>query len=115
MQLLACIDEVWNLQTQANQTSESLAWMFSTKADNLVRELITSYNAEANLANMTNVLQQSLVNALERGYNVSSIVNSLGSIESAAKSAKTAIDRLNSVESNNSTSHRGRSLTQIIN
>lgn len=88
-------NEVWNLQTQANTTADSLAWMFSTKADNLVDELITSYFAEANLANMTNALQQSLVNTLERGYDVSSIVNSLNSVASAANSAKAAIDRLN--------------------
>lgn len=92
-------NEVWNLQTQANNTANSLAWMFSSKADNLVNELTTSYYAEANLANMTNTLQQSLVNALERGYNVSSIVNSLASIENAANSAKRAIDNMNNASS----------------
>lgn len=94
-------NEVWNLQAQANTTANSLAWMLSTKADNLVNELNTSYYAEANLANMTNALQQSLVNTLERGYDVSSIVNSLNSVTSAANSAKAAIDSLNN--SNNTT------------
>lgn len=92
-------NEVWNLQAQANTTADSLAWMFSTKADNLVNELTTSYYAEYNLAYMTQALQNSLINTLERGYNVNNIVSSLNSIENAANSAKTAIDRLNSYRS----------------
>lgn len=92
-------NEVWNLQAQANTTADSLAWMFSTKADDLVNELTTSYYAESNLAYMTQALQNSLINTLERGYNVNSIVNSLNSIEGAADRAKTAIDRLNSYRS----------------
>ena len=91
--------EMWNLQANANNTANTLAWMFSTKADNLVNELATSYYAEANLANMTNALQDSLINALERGYNVSSIVNSLASVEFAARSAKAAVDALNNTPS----------------
>ncbi|MDE6435870.1 MAG: hypothetical protein K2L07_16825, partial [Lachnospiraceae bacterium] len=83
-------NEVWNLQAQANTTADSLAWMFSTSADNLVNELNTSYYAEANLANMTNALQQSLVNTLERGYDVSSIVNSLNAVTDAANKARVA-------------------------
>lgn len=83
-------NEVWNLQAQANTTADSLAWMFSTRADNLVNELNTSYFAEANLASMTNALQQSLVNTLERGYDVSSIVNSLNAVTDAANKAKAA-------------------------
>lgn len=87
-------NEIWNLQAQANVTANSLAWMFSARADNLVNELTTSYYAEVNLASMTNALQQSLINTLERGYDVSSIVNSLASVESAANIAKAAIDNL---------------------
>lgn len=92
-------NEVWNLQSQANNTASTLAWMFSTKADNLVNELSTSYFAEANLTNMTQALQQSLINTLERGYNVSSIVNSLASVENAANSAKRALDNLRNTPS----------------
>lgn len=88
-------NEMWNLQANANNTANTLAWMFSTKADNLVNELATSYYAEANLANMTNALQNSLINTLERGYNVSSIVNSLANVESAARNAKKALDDMN--------------------
>lgn len=88
-------NEMWNLQANANNTANTLAWMFSTKADNLVSELNSSYFAESNLNMMTQVLQNSLINTLERGYNVTSITNALGNIESAAKNAKDAVDALN--------------------
>nr|WP_304577234.1 phage tail tape measure protein [uncultured Acetatifactor sp.] len=93
--IMAVEAETWKLQAQANSTANTLAWMFSTKADNLVNELMTSYYSEANLASMTNTLQQSLISTLERGYNVSAIVNSLASVESAARSAKAALDAMN--------------------
>lgn len=99
--------EMWNLQANANSTANTLAWMFSTKADNLVNELSKSFYAEANLANMTNALQNSLINALERGYNVSSIVNSLASVESAARSAKAALDAMNNAASGGGGSNYG--------
>ena len=100
-------NEMWNLQANANNTANTLAWMFSTKADNLVNELAKSYYAEANLANMTNALQNSLINALERGYNVSSIVNSLASVESAARSAKEALDAMNNAASGGGSGYSG--------
>lgn len=99
--------EMWNLQANANSTANTLAWMFSTKADNLVNELSKSFYAEANLANMTNALQNSLINALERGYNVSSIVNSLAGVESAARSAKEALDAMNNAASGGGGSNYG--------
>lgn len=89
-------NEVWNLQAQANTTADSLAWMFSAKADTLVNELNTSYYAESNLASMTNALQQSLINTLERGYDVSSIVNSLNAVTDAANRAKEAANNIGS-------------------
>lgn len=98
--IMAVEAETWNLQANANATADTLAWMFSVRADNLVNELATSYYAESNLANMTNALQQSLINTLERGYNVSSIVNSLSSVENAARSAKSAIDAMNNTSRN---------------
>lgn len=81
---------VYNLQNQANVTAQSLAYMFSTRADNLVSQLIASYNSEANLANMTNALQNSLINTLERGYDISSITSALSSIASGANSVASA-------------------------
>lgn len=87
-------DEVWNLQKEANHTSEALAQMFSTRADRLVSELTSSYYSEANLQNMTWALHESLVNTLERGYDVSKVVSSLDIIKSSAESAGNAIKRL---------------------
>ena len=94
-------NEVWNLQAQADTTADSLAWMFSTRADNLVNELNTSYFAEANLAKMTNALQQSLINTLERGYDVSSIVNSLNAITDAANKARAATSSIGNLPTTN--------------
>lgn len=105
--IMAVEAETWNLQANANATADSLAWMFSTKADNLVNELMTSYYAETNLANMTNALQQSLISTLERGYNVSAIVNSLASVESAARSTKAALDAMNASAGGGGTSGYG--------
>ena len=99
--------EMWTLQANANSPANTLAWMFSTKADNLVNELSKSFYAEANLANMTNALQQSLISTLERGYNVSAIVNSLASVESAAKSAKAALDAMDNAASGGGGSNYG--------
>ena len=82
--------ETWNLQTQANSTADSLSWMFSTRADNLVNELAQSYYAEGNLNAMTNALHDSLVSTLESGYDISSITNALSSIADGAKAVASA-------------------------
>ena len=84
---------VYGLQTQANSTADSLAWMFSTRADNLVNELTSSYYSEANLNAMTGTLQNSLINTLERGYNINSITSALSSIASGADSVANAANR----------------------
>lgn len=84
-------NEMWNLQAQANYTANTLAWMFATRADNLINELAASYYSEANLNSMTNALHDSLVNTLERGYNVSGITSALNSITNAANAAANAI------------------------
>jgi len=83
-------NQVWDLQAQANTTADSLAWMFSTRADNLVNELANSYYSEANLNSMTHALQDSLINTLERGYNVSSITSALDSIADGARAVASA-------------------------
>lgn len=87
-------NNVLDLQNKANVTSESLATMFGTKADNLVNELVQSSYAEENLSNMTDILQQTLINTLERGYNVDSIISALKSIEVASNNAANAIGNL---------------------
>lgn len=81
---------VYGLQEQANVTAESMSYMFGTRADNLVNELVSSYYSEENLNAMTNILQNSLVNMLERGYNVNSVVSALSSIASGADSVAAA-------------------------
>lgn len=102
---------IYDLQNQANATASTLAYMFSTRADNLVGQLVASYNSEANLANMTNALQNSLINTLERGYDISSITSALSSIASgansvasAANNAASALSRMGAVQSTVSTS-----------
>lgn len=77
-------NEVYALQNQANVTADSLAWMFATRADNLVGQLTNSYTSEENLNAMTNALKDSFVNTLERGYDVSGITSSLSSIADSA-------------------------------
>lgn len=83
-------NEVWNLQAQADSTANSLSWMFSTRADALVNELVSSYYSEVNLNAMTNALQNSLINTLERGYDISGITSALSSIANAANNVASA-------------------------
>lgn len=85
--------EIYDMQYQANATADSLAWMFATRADNLVGELANSYYSEANLDAMTHALRDSLVNTLERGYDVSGITSGLGSIVNAANEVANAARR----------------------
>lgn len=98
--LMAVENEVWSLQAQANNTANSLAWMFSTRADTLVNELTSSYYAESNLNAMTNALQDSLVNTLERGYNISGITSALNGIANAANGVASAANNAASALAN---------------
>lgn len=91
--ILGVQEYVYGLQTQANSTADSLAWMFSTRADNLVNELTSSYYSEENLNAMTNTLQNSLINTLERGYNINGITSALSSIASGADSVASAANK----------------------
>lgn len=81
------VGSVYNLQSQANSTSVSLTNMYNTSSANLQAELLNSYYSVANLNAVTQVLNDSLINTLSRGYDVSSIVNSLNSVGDAASSA----------------------------
>ena len=83
--------EVYALQAKADTASVAISNMFGQRADNLVNELVNSYNAEWNLNNATNTLQNSLINTLERGYNISSITDSLNSIAEAASGAANSL------------------------
>ena len=76
--------QVYELQNQANATAEGLAYMFSTRADNLVDELVRSYTSEANLDAMTNALHDSLSNTIDGNYSGASAASALNSIADAA-------------------------------
>lgn len=98
--------EVYNLQAQANETANTIAWMFSTRADTLVSELASSYYSEQNLNYMTQALRDSLVRTLEGGYNISSITSALDSIAGhlngvalAANNAASAISSVGAAQS----------------
>ena len=100
-------NEVYTLQSQANVTADSLSYMFSARADNLVNELVTSYQSEENLNNMTKALNDSLVKTLESGYNISSLTNAIGSIidgvngiASAARNATQALSEMGAARQN---------------
>ncbi len=78
--IMAVETQIYQLQTDADITALSLANMFGVTADNLVNQLTSSYFAEVNLLNMTNALQNSLINTLQGEYDVSSVVNSIKKI-----------------------------------
>lgn len=104
-QLMGVENEVYMLQNQANVTADSLAWMFATRADNLVGQLTASYYSEQNLNAMTQALRDSLINTLERGYNISSITSAFDQIaNSASKAASAARDAASAIHSMNSQS-----------
>ena len=105
--LMGVENEVYNLQSQANVTAESLSYMFASRADGLVNELANSYYAEENLNNMTRALNDSLVKTLESGYNISSLTNAIGSIidgvngiASAARNATQALSEMGAARQN---------------
>ncbi len=93
--------EVYNLQYQANETANTLAWMFSTRADSLVAELASSYYSEQNLNYMTQALRDSLVKTLESGYNINGLASALdniaGRLNNVASAAHNAANSIQSV------------------
>lgn len=86
-------NEVYNLQNEANVASVALSNMFATRADNLVGQLQASWYAEDNLNTATGILQSSLINTLERGYNIGGITNALGGITSGLNGVADAANR----------------------
>lgn len=74
----------------------------------MVEELTTSYQSEENLNNMTQILQNSLINTLERGYNISSITSAFDSIVSGANEAASAANKAaNAISNMNSAGSSG--------
>lgn len=88
------VQGVYGLQNQADVTALSLANMYNTSSANLQNELVNSYYSVANLNAVTQALNDSLINTLGRGYDVSSLVNSINSIGSAASSAASQVGAL---------------------
>lgn len=87
-------NETWELQNQANATSEDLANMFANRADNLVDELQRSWNSEENLDNMTHALEESFVSAINTGAQFDIINNPVHSVENAVHSLDRAVEDL---------------------
>ncbi len=89
-------NEVYVLQAKANETADTLSYMFATRADNLVNELASSYYSEENLNYMTQALHDSLINTLEGGYNISSIQSALDGIASGLNGVASAANNATS-------------------
>ena len=85
---------IYALNVEANNTANALGYMFSTSASTLLSQLQSSYNSIGNVNITTQALRDSLVNTLERGYDVSSISNGLNSITDSANSATSAVNNL---------------------
>lgn len=90
----------YDLQVQTDTAASSMITLFSTQADTLISELNDSYTSEQTLNVMTNALKDSLVNTLERGYNINGITSALNSISSSAESAASSIERMNNALAN---------------
>ena len=78
---------VYGLQSQADATALSLSRMYNQNSENLQNSLIASWYSAANLNTVAQALDDSLANALGRGYDVSSLVNGMNSIGDAAANA----------------------------
>ena len=89
-------NEVYALQYKANETADTLSYMFATRADNLVNELASSYYSEENLNYMTQALHDSLINTLEGGYNISNIQSALDGIASGLNGVASAANNATS-------------------
>ena len=94
--LLTVQNGIYALSAEANNTANSLGYMFSTSANTLLSELQSSYDSVGNVNTASQALKDSLVNTLERGYNINSITNGLSSIKSSANEAASAVRNLNS-------------------
>ena len=79
--LLTVQSGIYALSAEANNTANSLGYMFSTSANTLLSELQSSYNSVGNVNTASQALKDSLVNTLERGYNINSITKGLNSLD----------------------------------
>lgn len=100
--LLTVQSGIYALSAEANNTANSLGYMFSTSANTLLSELQSSYNSVGNVNTASQALKDSLVNTLERGYNINSITKGLNSIADSASSAASSVRDLNNALSGGS-------------
>lgn len=95
---------VYGLQSQADATALSLSSMYNQNSENLQNSLITSWYSAANLNTVAQALDDSLANALGRGYDVSSLVNGMNSIgDAAANAANKVRDLMAAINGNGKT------------
>lgn len=87
---------IYALQMDADETAVKLADMYATKSDKLVESLLIAQTAEENLSAVTDALRENLINTLERGYDVSSILSSLSSIADGANGVRDAANSASS-------------------
>lgn len=87
---------IYALQMDADETAVKLADMYATKSDKLVESLLVAQTAEENLSAVTDALRENLINTLERGYDVSSILSSLSSIADGANGVRDAANSASS-------------------
>lgn len=87
-------DNVYYLQNQADITSSSLANMYNTNSQALLNNLTSAYYSLANTNAVTQALGDSLINTLARGYDTSSLVNSIKNVGDSAASAANQVSAL---------------------
>lgn len=95
-ELMNVQNNIYELQNDADNTAVKLADMFATRSDKLVEQLLVAQTAEENLSAVTDALRDNLINTLERGYDVSSILNSLSSIADGANGVRDAANSASS-------------------
>ena len=94
-----CLDiintEIQKDQSSADELSKKIGEAFAQKSDNLCyRVADNAYNSAENLNNLATSLHKNFVDALESGYDVSSIVNKLNEVKEAADAAADAMSRV---------------------
>ena len=97
----------YSLQEQADMTAVSLANMYNTNSSKLQSDLVNSYYCIANVDAVTQALQASLVSTLDRGYDVSSLVNQIDSIGDSAANAADSVNALMDALERRNAAHKG--------
>ncbi len=97
----------YSLQEQADMTAVSLANMYNTNSSKLQSDLVNSYYYIANVDAVTQALQASLVSTLDRGYDVSSLVNQIDSIGDSAANAADSVNALMDALERRNAAHKG--------